>query len=122
MADSYRGQQERQIMRGVTQFIKDHQLRLMNRAYDNEFISFHLTQISFLQHERLVHLIVMLFVFLFTLIFLVLFLTIKLSAFLIVFLLLLILSIFYLFHYYKLENSVIEWYFVYNEKMKGKED
>jgi hypothetical protein len=38
-----------------------------------------------------------------------------------VFLLCLILSIFYVFHYFKLENTVIRWYFIYNDK-KSKND
>jgi uncharacterized membrane protein YfcA len=80
----------------------------------------HLTRIGFLQHERLVHLIVMLFVALSALSCLGSFLLSNLSAFLIAFALLLILTLFYILHYYRLENSVIRWYFTYTDYIQGK--
>ncbi|NIM18522.1 MAG: hypothetical protein GTO45_41615, partial [Candidatus Aminicenantes bacterium] len=49
-------------MKGVSEFIKVHENRLAAASFDEDFLSFHLKQIRFLQHERLVHLIVMLFV------------------------------------------------------------
>ena len=102
-------------MRGVSELIKEHNKRLANDEFDKDFQSFHLSQIGFLQHERLVHLIVLMFIALFSLISLSLFLILDLFVFILLFALLLILTIFYIFHYYKLENTVIEWYFVYNE-------
>ena len=105
-------------MRGVTEFIKEHTEALKEEKYDKDFISYHLTQIGFLQHERLVHLIVLLFVILCSLTFLALFLFLNIILFLVIFVLLMILTIFYIFHYYKLENTVIEWYFIYNEAVK----
>ena len=48
-------------MRGVSDLIKRHEKRLIKGRRDPEFISLHRAQISFLQHERLAHLIVMLF-------------------------------------------------------------
>ncbi|MBN1850153.1 MAG: hypothetical protein JW932_16390 [Deltaproteobacteria bacterium] len=105
-------------MRGVSEFIKEHNAFLKTKDLDRGSLTYHLTQIQFLQHERLIHLMVMLFVILCTLLFLGLYLFIQLTAFLIVFGLLLILTVFYIFHYYKLENTVIEWYFIYDEKMK----
>jgi hypothetical protein len=107
-------------MRGVTEFIKEHNERLANEEFGGDFPSFHLKQIGFLQHERLVHLIVMMFVIIFSLIFLALFLFLDIFVFLLVFALLLVLTIFYIFHYYRLENTVIEWYFVYNDKIISK--
>ena len=109
-------------MRGVSEFIKEHNTFLKTKGLDKETLSYHRTQIDFLQHERLIHLIVMLFVILCFLFFLCLYLVLDLLLFLIVFILLLILTIFYIFHYYKLENTVIEWYFIYDEKMKEKDN
>ena len=105
-------------MRGISEFIKEHNAFLQTKGLDKHTLPYHLSQIHFLQHERLVHLVVMLFVILCSLIFLGLYLFSQLFLFLIVFILLLILTIFYILHYYKLENTVIEWYFIYNEKVK----
>ncbi|MBN2060142.1 MAG: hypothetical protein JW882_06965 [Deltaproteobacteria bacterium] len=104
-------------MRGVSEFIKEHNSRLATGEFDKDFPSFHLTQIGFLQHERLIHLIVMMFIILFSLVFLTLFLVLDIFVFIVLFALLLILTVFYIFHYYKLENTVIEWYFFYNDKL-----
>ncbi|MFC1891667.1 hypothetical protein ACFLZT_04675 [Thermodesulfobacteriota bacterium] len=103
-------------MKGVTELIKEHKEYIQRNEHDDNFYTHHLTQIGFLQHERLVHLIVMLFVILASLIFLGLFLVLDVFLFLVVFILLIILTLFYIFHYYKLENTVIEWYFIFNEK------
>lgn len=82
---------------------------------------FHLRQISFMQHERLIHLIVTMFVALFTMLsFGLLYFapavpTGLLSA------LLIILSGAYILHYFRLENGVQRWYHISNEieKMLG---
>ena len=103
-------------MKGVTEFIEEHKECIQGNRRDDKFYNYHLTQIGFLQHERMVHLIVMLFVILAALIFLGLFFIIDIFLFLIVFILLIILALFYIFHYYRLENTVIEWYFIYNDK------
>jgi Flp pilus assembly protein TadB len=107
-------------MKGVSEFIKDHENRLTglkdasDASFDQGFLSFHLKQIGFLQHERLVHLLVMLFVLFAVLLFFILFLLFHDLLVFGVFLLCLVLSIFYVFHYFKLENTVIRWYFIYN--------
>ena len=103
-------------MKGVTELINEHNEHIQTCRHDEKFFTHHLVQISFLQHERLVHLIVMLFVILASLIFLGLFLALNILLFLIIFILLMVLTLFYVFHYYKLENTVIEWYFIFNEK------
>ncbi len=105
-------------MRGVSDFIKEHNTFLKTKGLDRDSLPYHLIQIRFLQHERLIHLIVMLFVIACFLLFLCLYLFLHLLVFLIIFILLLILTFFYILHYYKLENTVIEWYFIYNEKVK----
>lgn len=105
-------------MRGVSEYIKEYKKILNKERYDKDFLSFHLTQIKFLQHERLVHLLVMLFVIICALIFMALFLLLDIFLFLVVFILLLVLTIFYILHYYKLENTVIEWYYIYTERVQ----
>jgi uncharacterized membrane protein len=105
-------------MRGVTELIREHQALLEEDRSDADFLSYHLKQIGFLQHERLVHLLVMLFVIFCMLTFMALFLFLDIFLFLIICILLLILTLFYVFHYYRLENTVIAWYFVYNDRIK----
>lgn len=77
--------------------------------------AYHKVQIMFLQHERLVHMLVTLF-FGFLLVF-VLFmaLLLKLVAFILLFVLLSILEIFYLVHLYRLETGVQRWYGLYRD-------
>ena len=75
-----------------------------------KLLAYHDQQIQWMQHERLVHLIVTLFVCLFTLI-VFCFSAIQTSVpAIILFVLLLILSGAYLIHYYRLENGVQKWY------------
>lgn len=105
-------------MKGITAFIKEHNAYLHETEIDQNTLSFHLIQIGFLQHERLVHLIVMLFIALSTLICLALYLLFNLWLFMAAFGLLLLLTLFYILHYYKLENTVIQWYWVYDEHIK----
>ena len=76
-------------------------------------INNHLVKIKFFQHERLVHLLVTLFFALFLLI--SLYLSLKESLFIIVVLILLVMLIFYVKHYFFLENSVQELYKKYDE-------
>lgn len=76
-------------------------------------------KISFFQHERLVHLFIMLFCLLMLIIFIIL--CFKNKLFIISTLMLLVLNIFYIIHYYFLENSVQYLYKVYdkmNDKIK----
>ena len=101
-------------MLGMSEFIRKHNECLNKDHFDENLLSYHLKQIHFLQHERLIHLIVMLFVIFSALFFFSLFLLLNNILFLALFGILLILTIFYVFHYFKLENTVIEWYFIYN--------
>lgn len=80
-----------------------------------ELLAYHNRQIQWMQHERLVHLIVMLFVCFFTL--LVFGFTVMRSSLpsMILLAILLILSVAYLFHYYRLENNVQKWYSISNQ-------
>lgn len=76
---------------------------------------YHLQKIQFLQHERLVHLIVVFFTIVITLFALgvVLFLPDTLLASGPIFLGFLVLLAFYLAHYFFLENTVQHWYRLY---------
>lgn len=92
-------------------------LELLASADEQDWESiraYHLIQIGFIQHERLVHLIVTLAVAF-----------IMLGAFVVsafypgvasisLDIILTILEIFYLVHYYRLENGVQRWYGIYN--------
>jgi cell division protein FtsW (lipid II flippase) len=75
-----------------------------------ELLAFHDKQIQWMQHERLVHLIVMLFVCLFMLLVLGFTVMHMSIASLVLSVLLLVLSIAYIFHYFRLENGVQRWY------------
>jgi cell division protein FtsW (lipid II flippase) len=76
---------------------------------------YHRTQIEYMQHERLIHLLVMLFVGLCTLVTL-LSLTLSPNLLMAVLLLLFVgLLIPYVVHYYRLENGVQRWYHLANE-------
>lgn len=80
-----------------------------------ELLAYHDKQIHWMQHERLVHLIVMLFVCFFTLLIFG-FAMIRTSVpSMILSVILLILSVAYLLHYYRLENRVQKWYLIANQ-------
>jgi hypothetical protein len=79
-----------------------------------ELLAYHDKQISWIQHERLAHLITMLFVCLFFLMafgFTMIHFTLP---YILLTALLLILSVAYIFHYYRLENNVQRWYLLSN--------
>ena len=88
-----------------------------NKKIDKEIIDEHLIKISFFQHERLIHLLVTLFFALFVFIFFAF--TFYLSLmFLIVVLILLVFLVFYISHYFYLENSVQYMYKQYDSLKK----
>lgn len=70
----------------------------------------HLRHLSWLQHERLVHLLVMLFVAGTMMATFALLLFFKTILIMVLFMALLILVLFYVHHYYYLENTVQRWY------------
>lgn len=79
----------------------------------------HLVKISFFQHERLIHLLVTLFYSLFFVIFVAL--GVLFAGFYIISLFIMIILLFYIVHYFRLENGVQYLYKQYdllNEKMK----
>jgi len=80
--------------------------------------NYHKSQIEFLQHERLVHLLVTLSFGFFFLISVLAAAVSEKFEILLVSLLLLVLLIPYIAHYYKLENGVQRLYELYNKLMK----
>lgn len=100
----------------MRRFCKAHEQYLIKAKEDgvpvNERLSWHLKKLSFLQHERLIHLIVLVMTVilnLFTLCIL-LFLPDTLPVSGPVFLALFILLAFYIRHYFFLENTTQHWY------------
>ena len=103
------------------QYMKDHEA-FINRAleepskYDIDWLcDYHLKAISFVQHERLIHLLV---TFFFALLFIGSIIASLLLATPVYFLLDLICIIllgFYIRHYYRLENTVQHWYDLYKK-------
>jgi protein-S-isoprenylcysteine O-methyltransferase Ste14 len=80
-----------------------------------EILAYHDKQIQWMQHERLVHLIVMLFVCLFTLLSFGLSIIRTSTPSIILSVLLLVLSVAYIIHYFRLENGVQKWYMISNQ-------
>ena len=75
-----------------------------------DLLAYHDQQIRWMQHERLVHLMIMLSVCLFALLSLGFVVLAPTLPFFILLALLIILSSAYIFHYYRLENGVQKWY------------
>ncbi len=76
---------------------------------------YHKTQIGFLQHERLIHLLVTLAVALFMIVSAGIALMPGNTCFFLIVLILLVLLLFYVVHYYHLENGVQRWYAIYDK-------
>ncbi len=85
-------------------------------TYKSDFLS----HIQFMQHERLIHLLVTI-LFAFLLMFGFIIMLIYFSWILVVFTaIIFIVEIFYIFHYYKLENGIQKMYRVYDELVSKK--
>ena len=103
-------------------YMKRHELHIKEMLERNPspedmkgLLEYHDKQILWIQHERLVHLIVMLFVCLFALLFLgFTILNPNIPCF-ILSAILIILSAAYVIHYYRLENGVQKWYGLSNQ-------
>ena len=102
-------------MKRHERYVKDVLEKNPDKEKLKELLAYHDKQIQWMQHERLVHLIVMLFVCLFTLLSFG-FTVIRTSTpSLILSALLLILSVAYVIHYYQLENDVQKRYLLSNQ-------
>lgn len=82
----------------------------------DDMINKHLEKIKFFQHERLVHLIVTMFYALFTIIFIILSFIIPL--FFLVDIIMITVLLFYVLHYFFLENNVQYLYVLYDRMLK----
>jgi len=109
---------------GLTGYISRHEASVRERLWApltqeelSDLLDEHLVKISWLQHERLVHLLVtMLFAVILMLLFVLLLLLPVPSAWLLVMTLLVLgLLVAYIFHYFRLENSVQRWYILADE-------
>lgn len=85
----------------------------------NELLKYHKIQIEFVQHERLVHLIISIITGILFLLFSYLYLisNYSISSFIlgVLTILMLIVLFFYIIHYCYLENKVQEWYKIYRD-------
>ncbi len=109
---------------GMTKYARNWESEVLRRrtagSVDERLLRDHYRHIQWLQHERLVHLLVMLFV---ALVLLVVFALTFMSPGMMIGLLLLILIVltgFYIQHYYFLENTVQRWYKLADELKKDK--
>ena len=100
----------------MKKFINQHNDYINHNRNNKNFDHLHNLSLAFIRNERFVHLVITLFVVLFTILFLFAFLFFKIVAFIILFSILLFLSIFYLKHYYLLENTVQKWSNIIIEK------
>ena len=82
------------------EYVKEIDKKLEKKKITNEDIEEHLIKIEFFQHERLIHLLVTLFYGLSLII------SFKVWPFLLIFYTILIVLIFYVRHYFFLENAV----------------
>ena len=100
----------------MTKYLKEYIKELENnpskKVIDNMY-----NKITFFEHERLIHLIVTMFFVLFSLIFTFMCFYTKVDYFIIITLILYVIDIFYIFHYYFLENSVQKLYKLYDKYM-----
>lgn len=108
------------------EYMKTHEKFIVESLKDettdfNWLSTYHETQIQFLQHERFIHLIITIF---FALLLIGSVVSTLVSPIILLFvldLILFILLLFYIRHYYRLENGVQYWYALYNdiERKKG---
>lgn len=102
-------------------YVKDYVLYLENLVNENKQINKKdldqiIIKINFFQHERLIHLLVTFFFAFITLLFMILGMISYL--FLIPFAMLIVFDIFYVIHYFFLENSVQYMYKLYDKLLK----
>ena len=103
----------------ITNYLKE--IREVNKKDikdKDKFLQDMLVEISFFQHERLIHLLVTIFVGISTIMFFGLALLLNNIGIIILGAITMILFLFYIFHYYFLENSIQELYNRYNELKK----
>jgi hypothetical protein len=105
---------------GVIKYAKEHEAYIESRLDDSvdlvELARYHSMKIRWLQHERLVHLMVtILFAVVFMFLFGLLMLFPENWLILVPLAIVMILLCAYILHYFKLENTVQRWYKLYDE-------
>jgi len=104
-----------EYMKKHEQYVREMLNKKLGRDDLAALLAYHDKQIQWMQHERLVHLIVTLFVCLFTL------LALGFACFavswpaLLLCVVFIVLSVAYLVHYFRLENGVQRWYRLSNQ-------
>lgn len=103
----------------MTNYVKNHTKYILEQIKTNnitdEILSYHRLQIQNIQHERLIHLIVLcLFALLLIGSIILSFIIMSIPAFLLT-LVFIIVEVFYIRHYYLLENTVQRWYRLEND-------
>lgn len=93
----------------ISEFIKKHNRYIKENRGSNNFIVIHKEALEILKHERYMHLIVTMFSATFCCILLGIYLLTEKIAVAALFGILIILIGFYFFHYFKLENTTLEW-------------
>lgn len=106
-------------MKSVSELIRTHDAYLAASRDEPGFEAVHAVRIAMLQHERLAHLITMFAVIIIDVLFLGMYLSQQSVWLLAVFGILLALSVFYVAHYYRLENTLIRWYGVSGNNDSG---
>jgi hypothetical protein len=97
-------------MKRHERYVREMLAKNLSREAWRDLLAYHDQQIRWMQHERLIHLMIMLSVCLFALLSLGLVVLTPALPFFILLALLIILSSAYIFHYYRLENGVQKWY------------
>lgn len=102
----------------MTKYIQEHEKFVLEaikqKDYQNDLLEYHNLQIKWLQHERLVHLLVLMLT---SLLFMLAFVVMVLITNALTILLLILfglLTFSYITHYYYLENAVQRWYKISN--------
>ena len=103
----------------INDYIKVLEGKLKNKITDKDIVELK-DKIQFFSHERLVHLIVTMFFALFSIIFVYFSLTFKTNIYVILSIIFMVILVFYIFHYYFLENSVQYLYKLYDQMLKKK--
>jgi hypothetical protein len=102
-------------MKRQERYIRDMLAKNLDPEELKKLLEYHSTQIQWMQHERMAHLITMLFVCLFTLLAFGFTIANPILPCFLLCILLTILSVAYVIHYYRLENGVQKWYELSNE-------
>lgn len=102
----------------MTKYMKNHEVYVLSQLHQldetKELFHYHSQQIAYLQHERLIHLLVMILTCSLFIASFITFLFNPQISFLLLVTLLGCLAFSYILHYYRLENTVQRWYLIAN--------